>query len=143
MKSAAPFTAIVLMLLSASELLHLYFAWPEFGLLSSAAFLLLGLSLITQFQAREWVLVAIGAGLAFVLMQSDSGWSGTLESLQRASFFAAFIYLVTLLKEAAQRSPSVLELGKYLTRQRRGRRYYSLAIGGHVMGVLLNFGAIS
>ncbi|MEP5178410.1 MAG: hypothetical protein ABJQ85_02470 [Rhizobiaceae bacterium] len=131
------------MLLSASELLHLYFSWPEAGLVASIAFLLLGLSLIHQLQAREWLLVLVGVGLAFVLIRSDGGWTGTLASLQRASFFAAFIYLVTLLKEAAQRSPSVLELGKYLTRQRRGRRYYSLAIGGHVMGVLLNFGAIS
>lgn len=143
MKRGVTFTAMVLMLLSASELIYLYFDWPQAGLVGCFAFLLLALSLRGQFRAREWLLVIISAALAVFLVHSEGGLDGTLNALQRASFFAAFIYLVTLLKEAAQLSPSVLELGKYLTRQRRGRRYYSLAVGGHVMGVLLNFGAIS
>ncbi|MEP0944312.1 MAG: hypothetical protein ABJH63_08755 [Rhizobiaceae bacterium] len=143
MKRGVTFTAMVLMLLSASELIHLYLDWPHAGLVGCIAFLLLALSLMGQFRSREWLLVVISAALAVFLVRSEGGFDGTLNALQRASFFAAFIYLVTLLKEAAQLSPSVLELGKYLTRQRRGRRYFSLAIGGHVMGVLLNFGAIS
>ena len=143
MKTGSAITALILMMLSAAELLHVYMNWPEVGLIGCAALLLLVISLLRSFQLREWILLSIAATVGLLLMNRDGDWSQVLASLQRASFFAAFIYLVTLLKEAAQLSPSVLELGSYLTRQKRGRRYYSLAVGGHAMGVLLNFGAIS
>jgi hypothetical protein len=137
------FAACILAFLSLSELVHQYFQWPLASALGGAALLLLGLSLAGSFRLREWALVLVAAGLSAGLLVSDRGSGAIWSALEKASFFAAFIYLVTLLKEAAQRSPSVLDLGQYLTRQTRGRRYYSLAIGGHGLGVLLNFGAIS
>jgi len=50
---------------------------------------------------------------------------------------------MTLLREAAVTSPAVLAMGHYLTRQPPGRRFVATYLGGHLSGVLLNFGAIS
>jgi len=99
--------------------------------------------MVRAFQFREWALCLFAVLLALSLYSKDNDAVNLLNSLDRAGFFAAFIYLVTLLKEAAQRSVSVLRLGMFMTNQPAGKRYFSLANGRHVMGVLLNFGAIS
>ena len=51
--------------------------------------------------------------------------------------------MMGLLREAAARSPAVLTCGVYLTMQPPQRRYFATHLGGHGMGVLVNFGAIS
>jgi hypothetical protein len=132
-----------MLVLSASELCRLYIWDSSSAHLSRIALVTLGLALVPLFTLREWVMTALAGVLTLGLSVQVDGQDAIALALDRAAFFAAFIYLVTLLKEAAQRSRSVLELGVYMTRQPPGRRYFSLAIGGHVMGVLLNFGAIS
>ena len=64
-------------------------------------------------------------------------------ALDQGAFFAAFILLMTLLREVAVTSPAVLDLGHFLTSQQPGRRFVATYVGGHLSGVLLNFGAIS
>jgi len=66
-----------------------------------------------------------------------------IDDLSRAAYLSAFIMLVTSLRQGAFGSESVLTIGRYLTGQPPGRRYLALHIGGHFMGVLLNFGAVS
>ena len=132
-----------LITLSTAQLTLQFTGLQSAVLISRFAFLCLCLSMAATFALREWALVSIAALLVVGLSQTDDGWTDILLALDRAAFFASFIYLVTLLKEAAQRSDSVLQLGNFLTRQPPGRRYYTLAFGGHIMGVLLNFGAIS
>jgi hypothetical protein len=66
-----------------------------------------------------------------------------LEALDLAAFFASFIALLTALKVAAERSQSVLKVGRYLIHQPPGRRFIATATGGHVLGVFLNFAAVS
>ncbi len=136
-------TAMVLAVLSLSTLAHEFLDSTTGLILARWAFLALCLCVVTHFSVREWVLTLLALALAAGLVVQNHDFPTLLIALDRAAFFAAFIYLVTLLKEAAQRSESVLELGLYTTRQPRGRRYYGLAIGGHFMGVLLNFGAVS
>lgn len=134
--------AAAIVVLGASELTRIYLGGTTSIWVTRLAFLVLGIALVTRFSLREWVMTAMACVLTLgVWLRGET--EPILAALDRAAFFAAFIYLVTLLKEAAQRSRSVLELGSYLTRQPQGRRYYSLSIGGHLMGVLLNFGAIS
>lgn len=136
-------TAMVLAVLSLSTLVH-QFLGSSFGLMIARwAFLALCLCMVSRFSVREWVLTLLAFTLAVGLLVRNHDLPAILFALDRAAFFAAFIYLVTLLKEAAQRSASVLDLGLYTTRQPRGRRYYGLAVGGHILGVLLNFGAVS
>lgn len=136
-------TAMVLAVLSLSTLAHQFLASSTGLVVARWAFLALCLCMVFRFSLREWALALMAVALAVGLMVGNHDNASLLSALDRAAFFAAFIYLVTLLKEAAQRSQSILELGLYTTRQPRGRRYYGLAVGGHLMGVLLNFGAVS
>lgn len=131
-----------MLILSVSEVWRLYLSDAPGSPVARAAFLLLIPALLHRFTLREWALTSLAAVLTFGIWSSGDA-QAILRALDRAAFFAAFIYLVTLLKEAAQRSRSVLALGSYLTQQPQGRRYYALSVGGHAMGVLLNFGAIS
>lgn len=135
--------ALAMLILSFSELLRIYYFGGSNSAISRLAFLALFPALLPYFSLREWVLTLLAGMLTLGLIGRPDGWNDINHALDRAAFFAAFIFLVTPLKEAAQRSRSVLELGMYVTRQSRGRRYFSLAVGGHFMGVLLNFGAIS
>jgi hypothetical protein len=137
------FTALTLVALSSSEIAFQFFGSSTAQLASRFAFLILCACLIPYFKLRDWALAIFAALLIFGLCRREGGIPDILFALDRAAFFAAFIYLVTLLKEAAERSPSVLDLGIYLTNQPPGRRYYALAFGGHATGILLNFGAIS
>jgi hypothetical protein len=136
---------VVMMLisLSLSALTNIYLSLPGSAAVAGLSFLLLCVGILPSFGLRETVLAAIAIFLASGLLMREDGFSDLRLVIDRAAFFAAFIYLVTLLKEAAVRSGSVLALGTWLTRQRANRRYYALAFGGHGMGVVLNFGAIS
>lgn len=136
-------TVASLALLSASELLFLFLRFDLAATIGRAAFCMVCLCVVPRFTLREITLAGMAIALAVGMLAAETGPADLLYSLDRAAFFAAFIYLVTLLKEAAERSPSILEIGHYLTNQPPGRRYFTTAIGGHLLGVLLNFGAIS
>ncbi|PYG33030.1 hypothetical protein [Pelagimonas varians] len=92
---------------------------------------------------REWLLAAVAATLALILTMSNPGSADLNAAADLAAFFAAFIVLLTVLKVAAERSRSILAVGRFLTSQPPGRRFYATALGGHVLGVFLNFGAVS
>ena len=143
MRILTALTVLALACLSVSELLIIYTESTSSILISRCAFVLLILSLAPFFKLREWVLMSFAGLLIIGLWNKTDGQQDLLFALDRAAFFAAFIYLVTLLKEAAQGSPSVLKLGVFLTSQPPQQRYYSLAFGGHLLGTLLNFGAVS
>ena len=134
--------AATILFLSTSEIYRLYFINKDGTPLSRMAFMALGVAFVPFFTLREWVMTVLAFVLSLAIWLSGDAGDIT-NALNRAAFFGAFIYLVTLLKEAAQRSRSVLALGTYMTQQPQGRRYFSLSIGGHILGVLLNFGAIS
>ncbi len=136
-------TRIALATLSVFELVFLFTDAHWAAIIARGAICAVFICVIPQFTFREWALSAMAAalGVGIVIFETDA--SGIWNALDRAAFFGAFIYLVTLLKEAAVRSPAVLELGHYLTNQPPGRRYYATAVGSHFMGVLLNFGAVS
>ncbi len=93
---------------------------------------------------REKYLLCL-AGFVAVLVMLISKEPGPVfrTSLERAAYLAAFIMILSLLRDAATTSQSVLAVGKMLTRQPPGRRYWTIALGGHAMGVIMNFGALS
>lgn len=136
-------TVASLVLLSVSELLLLFLQLDLAATVGRLAFCLVCLCVVPRFTLRETALACMATVFAAGMLSTETGLEDFLHALDRAAFFAAFIYLVTLLKEAAERSPSILEIGRYLTNQPPGRRYFTTAIGGHLLGVLLNFGAIS
>ncbi|MCZ6455518.1 MAG: hypothetical protein O6909_14870, partial [Alphaproteobacteria bacterium] len=50
-------------------------------------------------------------------------------ALNQASFLAAFMILLALLRDGAVTSDAVLGVGRYLTRQPPGRRYAAITVG--------------
>jgi len=112
------------------------------------------------FGPREWFLTGVSGLLALGLQWTwlslgsdptptphvtpDAGLAPPLaRALEQSAFFCGFIFTMTLLKEAAITSPAIRTVGAYLTKQPPGRRYLATSWGGQLMGVLLNFGAIS
>ena len=93
---------------------------------------------------RERYLLGLATIVALlVLLFNDTPAEIYRTALERASYLAAFIMILSLLRDAAMTSESVLAVGKMLTRQPPGRRYWTIALGGHAMGVIMNFGALS
>ncbi len=95
-----------------------------------------------KFGARERILLTLCIGAAVALAWRGD-WSDLGKALNQAVFLAGFISMMSLLREAAARSPAVLTCGVYLTMQPPKTRYLTTHLGGHGLGALVNFGAIS
>ena len=105
--------------------------------------LVLMLAVMPRFQLREWVLLGLASALAWGLWQRGGGVDDLTFALGQGAYFAGFILLLMLLREAAVTSQSVLEVGRWLTLQKPGRRFVATWVGGHLAGLLMNFGAVS
>ncbi|WP_417606242.1 hypothetical protein [Primorskyibacter flagellatus] len=93
---------------------------------------------------REYYLLGASVLATVVAFWTPFNKPGVIEgALDQASFLMAFILLLGLLHEAAATSPSVSELGGYLTRQPPRRRYYALNGGTAIMSILFNVGVVS
>lgn len=92
---------------------------------------------------REVLLLGAAIILGTIMWRVPESHAALLSAIDLAAYFAAFIALLTALKIAAERSQSVLAVGRYLIRQPSGRRFVATALGGHVLGVFLNFAAVS
>ena len=89
------------------------------------------------------LLVAIGIAVVVAAIVRRGNAAPLPEAVARASFFAAFPVAMTLLREAAVTSPLMLRASRYLVNQPPGRRYWALTWGGHLIGLLLSFGALT
>lgn len=103
-------------------------------------FLLLGWR---QFSIGTWVPVLLSlAGLVVALRHGVPG-----ETLMRAAdrmlFLAALIAMLGTLRASAAIAPEVARAGAFLTSQPPSRRYLALCFGGHLFGVLINFGGLA
>jgi hypothetical protein len=135
--------ALVLLAVSASVLSANTLDGPVWDAAARVSFCLLcGIGLMTS-TVREVLLLCGAIILALLLLRVPDGWATLLTALDLAAYFAAFIVLLTALKLAAERSRSVLAVGRYLISQPTGRRFFATASGGHILGVFLNFGAVS
>jgi hypothetical protein len=122
--------------------LHLHLAWT--GLAAAAllaAFLLLGQSRL-GLRERYLLALALTATIAALAWSPDPA-ALIRRGLGQATYLAAFMLLLSLLRDGAVTSPSVLALGEYLTRRPPGQRYIAIHAGGHALGMVLNFGALS
>lgn len=126
------------------ELVALYFDTAFAG--TASAVLLVVFLLVGQARlgVRERFLLTLAATATL------TAWliaPAPLELMQRglaqATFLAAFMLLLSLLRDGAVTSPAVLSLGQYLTRRPPGQRYIAIHAGGHALGMILNFGALS
>lgn len=113
------------------------------GWAAGAAFIVLCVVGLRTSTIREVLLLIASVLLSVALLSVPGNVLVFLEALDLAAYFAAFILLLTALKIAAERSQSVLSVGRYLIQQPASGRFVATASGGHVLGVFLNFGAVS
>ncbi|GEO80369.1 hypothetical protein [Pararhodospirillum oryzae] len=64
------------------------------------------------------------------------------DALGRSGFIAALFTCFGVLREAALTSELVRRTGRFLARRPPGQRYGALTMGGHLFGLILNFGVI-
>lgn len=89
------------------------------------------------------VFIAFGLILAALAWLSDPLWLDRIVSaLRSAAFIAAFLTALTTLRNVAETSESIRECGRFLARQRPGRRYLALTFGGHLFALLLSYGSL-
>jgi hypothetical protein len=121
------------------------------GLTGATAWLILAGAALGLFVAWEWadiravprLLLGLGIGLVVAAVFAAGSARPALEATGRAAFFAAFPVAMTLLREAAVTSPMMERSGRFLINQPPGRRYWALTWGGHLIGLLLSFGALT
>jgi hypothetical protein len=101
------------------------------------------ITVLPRFGLREWSLLGFAGALSVGLMLRAGGTGDVIFALGRGAYFAGFILMMMLLREAAVTSKSVLTVGGWLTQQPPGRRYLANWVGGHLAGILMNFGAVS
>jgi len=135
--------AMVLIAVSVAVLMANTFGGPVANGAARVLFVALCLLGLRTSTIREVLLLLVALVLTGLLWRTPDGRDVIPLALDLASYFAAFIALLTALKIAAERSQSVLAVGRYLIRQPSGRRFIATASGGHVLGIFLNFGAIS
>ena len=124
------------------ELTYLYTGAMPFQTLARAAIMAFFVAALSRLGLREWLLGTLCLSLSAALLLQDSA-ANLGRALDQAAFLAAFVQTMGLLREAAVRSAAIRQVGAYLTRQPPGRRTLAILLGGHGMGLLLNFGALS
>lgn len=122
--------------------LHLHIR--EAGLLSIVALLALLIVTVNRLQLRERVLMSLALLLSAVAALQFNAPVALFERAGlQAAFLTSFMVLLSLLRDGAVTSPSVLNLGKYLTSRSPGRRYLAIHSGSQLLGMVLNFGALT
>ncbi|KZD12373.1 hypothetical protein [Oceanibaculum pacificum] len=111
---------------------------------AAAAYLIFVAASLKQLGRRERILLTVALILTALAILSQADPLATLLSgLDTATYMATFLLTLGMLRDAAATSPSVRDCGIYLTQQPPGRRYVALHIGGHLLGLLLNFGVLN
>ena len=135
---------VVLMAVMATELLARSF---DNSFAQSLTWIAVGatvLASIPKIRVREVYLLSVCAVLALLIWRlSDNPLPELGAAMSQAAFLMAFVLLLGLLHEAAGTSPSISALGRYLSRQPAGRRFYALFSGTGIMAILFNLGTVS
>lgn len=112
--------------------------------IAAAAYLAFVLGCLRGIGRREAILLSVAALLtALAILWRDDPLTPLLQGLDTATYMATFLLTLGMLRTAAATSPAILACGVYLTQQPPGRRYAALHVGGHLLGLLLNFGVLN
>lgn len=97
-----------------------------------------------KLRLRETYLLSLCLVVALYIWRRHPEFAEILTSaMDQAGFLMVFILLLAMLREAAVTSPSVAELGAFMTRQKPGRRFAALFAGTSFMAVIFNVGVVS
>lgn len=136
-------SATVMIALAALVVAHMVLGQDWAADPSRALALALTVAVMPRFGVREWALLGLAGLLAYGLWVRPGGADDVMFALGQGAYFAGFILLMMLLREAAVTSPAVQTVGYWLTHQKPGRRFLATWVGGHLAGILMNFGAVS
>ncbi|NHF74627.1 hypothetical protein [Paracoccus xiamenensis] len=103
-------------------------------------FLLLGRR---QFSVGTWVPVMLSLAALVLALRRGVPPEVLMRAADRMLFLAALIAMLGTLRAAAAIAPEVARAGVFLTGQPPSRRYLALCFGGHLFGVLINFGGLA
>jgi len=109
------------------------------GGMALVAFLILGWR---RFTVGTWVPIGLAAITLTVALVERVPGAVLAQGIDRALFLAALMSLLGMLRSAAMIAPEVEAAGKFVTGQPASRRYLALSFGGHLFGVLINFGGL-
>lgn len=127
----------------ASAILLVFFETLWINGLSVAALVLYLVSARRQFSAGTWVPVILSVGALILALANGVPGATMREAVERMLFLSALIAVLSTLRSAAFFAPEVRLAGAWLTGQPAPRRYLSLSLGGHLFGVLINFGGLA
>ncbi|MBK0399423.1 hypothetical protein H0I76_09490 [Limibaculum sp. M0105] len=89
------------------------------------------------------IFVGVALALAGIAAATRDDWLAMVATaLHTAAFIAAFFTALASLRNASASSASIQTCGRFLSDQPPGRRYAALTMGGHLFGMLLNYGAL-
>ncbi|WP_374634168.1 hypothetical protein [Ferrovibrio sp.] len=80
--------------------------------------------------------------LVLSLLFDPSAWQNIQLGLRRAVSYASFFTALTFIREAGLHSDLLRRAGDTIVRQDPGRQYVILTIGGHLFGMMMNFGSL-
>ncbi|MGD9867350.1 MAG: hypothetical protein AB7U38_05030 [Hyphomicrobiales bacterium] len=126
------------------ELWWLYAPQPAVRWLVHGAVLLFAIGGLPLFRGREFYLMTVAIALSAAVVHWVPGpWEVIRKGLDQSGFLITFILVLKLLEQGATTSRAILACGRYMTEQPPGRRYASLTLGAHVLGVIVNLGTVS
>lgn len=139
----AVIASLALLAVVAFSILRAVWAWPPAGPAAAAA---LALYLLLEGWAAKRgglrvVMMGLGAGAAAIAFHPDP-WPILLNAGIKAATLIGLFTALGFLREAAETSTLIQACGQLMVRQPPGRRYLALALGSHVVGLVLNFGVL-
>lgn len=139
-----PLVSVLLVAVAGLELMARFTGIRSVQDAAWVAMLLAVLMSARRLSLREHYLVAASAAVTvLVIVLRPEPNPILIGALDQAVFLLSFILLLGLLQATAKSSPSVADLGAFLTRQPPGRRYAALSGGTALLAVLFNIGVVS
>ena len=127
----------------ATAVLLVFVDMRAFTLLGAAALALFLLLSWRQFRTGTWVPILLSVAVLVLALRQGVAADVLWRAADRMVFLSALIAMLGTLRSAAAIAPEVLQAGAYVTNQPASRRYLAMTIGGHLFGVLINFGGLA
>ncbi|MFS4437770.1 hypothetical protein ACMA5I_06120 [Paracoccaceae bacterium GXU_MW_L88] len=96
-----------------------------------------------QFGFGTWVPVLMALTVFVLALAQRVDPAALWQGADRMLFLAALIATLSTLRSAAAIAPEVHRAGLFVTGQPASRRYLAMTSGGHLFGVLINFGGLA
>lgn len=139
----AVIAALALIAVVVLSILRAVWAWPPAGPAAAAALVLYLLleGWAAKRGGRRIVAMGLAAAGAALVFHPAPGPLLLNAGIQAAALIGLFTAL-GFLREAAETSALIQDCGRLMVKQPPGRRYLTLALGSHLIGLVLNFGVL-